>query len=262
MLVIAGSDSGGGAGIQADIKTITAFGGFAATAVTAVTAQNSFGVTGMEELSAALVEKQICAVLDDIGADIVKTGMLGSAALIETVHTVLARYPDLPRVIDPVMVATSGARLLPVDAVAALGKHMLPGASVLTPNLPEAASLLAWGPITSIARMEEAGHALCAAGAHAVLVKGGHREGEDICDVLVDDAGRVRHFTGSRIATPHDHGTGCTLASAIAVQLAQGVALDCAVEQARLYVRDAMEAAMPFGKGASRPMNHAVWIRK
>lgn len=258
VLIIAGSDSGGGAGIQADIKAVTAMAGFAATALTALTAQNTLGVHGVLPVPAAFLRQQIAVVLQDIGADVVKTGMLGDAATIETVCDALAEFaPGVPLVLDPVMVAKGGHHLLATDAVATLRRRLLPMASVLTPNLPEAEAL-AGMTIASLADMRAAAAALLALGVPAVLLKGGHLPGETVVDLLATPAG-TEAFAAPRIDTRHTHGTGCTLASALAAGLAQGMALRDAVARARAYVRAAIAAAPGYGAGHG-PLDHAVTV--
>jgi hydroxymethylpyrimidine/phosphomethylpyrimidine kinase len=255
VLIAAGSDSGGGAGIQADVKTVTALGGYAATAITALTAQNTQGVFGVVPVAPAFIRQQLEVVLDDIGADCVKTGMLHDAEVIETVAaTLAAKAPDVPLVVDPVMVAKGGESLLQAAAIATLKARLLPRATVLTPNLPEAEALTG-ERIGDPAAMARAGAALRAAGAAAVLVKGGHLPGSRLVDVLVTAEG-VHVFEGERIATRHTHGTGCTLASAIATGLAQGMALLAAIERARRYVAEAIRTAPAIG-GGHGPLNHA-----
>lgn len=259
VLVIAGSDSGGGAGIQADIKAITALGAYAATAVTALTAQNTMGVAGIHPAPPDFVRQQIEVVLDDIGADAIKTGMLADAGIIDlVVQSLAARAPDIPLVVDPVMIAKGGAALLEPAALAALRERLLPRATVLTPNIPEAEALTGM-TITDAAGQEEAGRALCARGAGAVLVKGGHGDGPVVVDVLVGPSGVVR-MESPRIVTRHTHGTGCTLASAIAAGLAQGLALEAAVRRARAYVQAAIAAAPGYGRGHG-PLAHDVTVR-
>jgi len=256
VLAIAGSDSGGGAGIQADIKTIAALGVYAATAITALTAQDTLGVHGVMAVPPAFVARQIAVVLGDIGADAVKTGMLGDAATIEAVCDALSGC-DAPVVVDPVMVAKGGARLLSPDAVAVLVARLLPRAAVLTPNIPEAEALtgLAVGDLTG---MHRAAEALLRLGAPAVLLKGGHLPGDTLTDLLATRAG-TEAFAASRIASRHTHGTGCTLASAIATGLAQGMTLREAVVRARTYVRAAIAAAPGYGSGHG-PLNHGVQV--
>jgi hydroxymethylpyrimidine/phosphomethylpyrimidine kinase len=256
VLVIAGSDSGGGAGIQADIKTITAFGAYAAAAITALTAQNTLGVHAVHMVPPDFVSRQIAVVLDDIGADVVKTGMLGDAATIEAVCETLTRHGTrMPVVVDPVMVATTGARLLTADALAALKRSLLPLACLITPNLPEAEALAGMA-IPDIAAMHHAAVAMLTLGVPAVLLKGGHMQGEQVVDLLATSDG-VEEFVAPRIVTRHTHGTGCTLASAIAAGLAQDLSLRDAVIRARAYVRAAIAAAPGFGAGHG-PLNHAV----
>ncbi len=255
VLIIAGSDSGGGAGIQADIKTVTMLDAFAMTAVTALTAQNTQGVFAVLPVAPDFIRQQIEVVLDDIGADAVKTGMLHDKGVIATVASVLAeRAADVPLVVDPVMVAKGGAPLIEPDAIEALKALLIPQAAVLTPNLPEA-EILAGGSIASLAQMKEVGAALLRLGCRAVLLKGGHLAGDDVHDVLVTASG-MREWQSRRIATRHTHGTGCTLASAIAAGLAQGMAVEPAVERARAYVQRAILGAPGFGHGHG-PLDHA-----
>jgi hydroxymethylpyrimidine/phosphomethylpyrimidine kinase len=255
VLIIAGSDSGGGAGIQADIKTVTMLDGYAATAITALTAQNTEGVYGVLPIPPEFIRRQIEVVLDDIGADAVKTGMLHDAAVIETVAVVLQqRAPAVPLVVDPVMVAKGGARLIDPDAVEALKRLLIARATVLTPNLPEAETLCG-KTIGDIAAMRSAGKELLGLGCRAVLVKGGHLPGNLVSDVLVTAAG-IRVWESPRIDTRHTHGTGCTLASAIAAGLAQGLDIEHAVDRARAYVQHAIASAPGFGRGHG-PLDHA-----
>ena len=258
VLAIAGSDSGGGAGIQADIKTITALGVYAATAITALTAQNTLGVQGIRMVPPEFIYQQIFVVLDDIGADAVKTGMLGDVATIETVADALARHaPAVPLVLDPVMVAKGGARLLDPGSVHALIRHLLPKASVITPNLPEA-EVLSGRSITDTEAMREAASVLLDLGVPAVLLKGGHLPGETVVDLLATRDG-VEAFAAPRIDSRHTHGTGCTLGSAIAAGLAQGMTLRDAVLRAREYVRAAISSAPGFG-GGHGPLNHHIAV--
>jgi hydroxymethylpyrimidine/phosphomethylpyrimidine kinase len=258
VLVIAGSDSGGGAGIQADIKTVTALGGFAATALTALTAQNTLGVHAVHPVPLDFVRRQIAVVMADIGADVIKTGMLGDSATIETVCDTLAECASVvPQVLDPVMVAKGGHPLLAAESVATLRRRLLPMASVITPNLPEAEALSGMA-IGSVADMRVAAAALLALGVAAVLLKGGHLEGETVVDLLATADG-IEAFAADRIHTRHTHGTGCTLASAVATGLAQGMALRDAVIRARAYVRAAMAAAPGYGAGHG-PLDHAVTV--
>lgn len=259
VLSIAGSDSGGGAGIQADIKTITALGGYAATAITAITAQNTLSVRDIHPVPSAIIRAQIDAVLEDIGADCIKTGMLLDSEIIEGVYERLtALGPHIPRVVDPVMVATSGARLIDEGAVAALKARLIPGAALLTPNIPEA-EVLCDMKVTDLEAMKRAGQALLALGARAVLLKGGHMMGPQVQDVLVSGQG-IEIFSSPRIDTEHTHGTGCTLASAVATGLAQGMGLVDAVRRARNYVHEAIRTAPGLGAGQG-PLNHGHTVR-
>jgi hydroxymethylpyrimidine/phosphomethylpyrimidine kinase len=259
VLIIAGSDSGGGAGIQADIKTVTMLDGFAATAITALTAQNTLGVFGILPIPPDFIRQQIETVLDDIGADAVKIGMLHDEAVIATVAAALAeRASGVPLVLDPVMVAKGGAALIEPAAIDALRRLLIPRAAVLTPNLPEA-ELLAGIGIDTVAAMHRAADALLALGCGAVLVKGGHLAGDTVHDVLASAAGH-RVWSHARIDSPHTHGTGCTLASAIACGLAQGLATAAAVERARAYVRAAIATAPGIGRGHG-PLDHAHPLR-
>lgn len=256
VLIIAGSDSGGGAGIQADVKSVTALGGFAATAITALTAQNTLGVHDVFPVDIDFVQQQMRVVLDDIGADSLKTGMLHSAEVIEAVCAVIDDDgADIPLVVDPVMVAKGGAALLDVDSVTTLRDRLLPLARVITPNIPEAEKILgAPGSISSVADMKQAAEALKALGAGAVLVKGGHMEGDALSDVLLDDDG-YHIFETQRVDTVHTHGTGCTLASAIATGLAQKMSLPDAVGRAQAYVVAAIKGAPGYGAGHG-PIDH------
>ncbi|MBI1778801.1 MAG: bifunctional hydroxymethylpyrimidine kinase/phosphomethylpyrimidine kinase [Proteobacteria bacterium] len=259
VLIIAGSDSGGGAGIQADIKTVTALGAYAATAITALTAQNTEGVFGVHDVPAAFVQQQMRLVLSDIGADCLKTGMLHNQAVIEAVVDVIQHEArGIPLVVDPVMVAKGGAPLLEADALGALKTLLLPRANIITPNLPEAELLVGFA-ISGLEDQKRAGAALLAQGYRAALVKGGHLADETIHDVLVlPNATTV--FSGPRIETRHTHGTGCTLASAIAAGLAQGMPLAAAVKRARDFVFEAIRTAPGFGQGHG-PINHAHTVK-
>ena len=258
VLICAGSDSGGGAGIQADIKAVTALGGFAMTAITALTAQNTLGVQGVVGVEPAFIRMQLASCLDDLGADAVKTGMLGDSATIEAVcEEIASRAPGVPLVADPVMVAKGGHRLLAQDAVETLKRRLLPLASLITPNIPEA-EVLAGHAITNEAEMLDAAEMMLTLGVPAVLLKGGHMEGEVLVDILATPEGVVR-WAEPRIATRHTHGTGCTLASAIATGLAQGLELREAVERARRYVRAAILAAPGYGAGHG-PLDHGVTV--
>lgn len=260
VLIIAGSDSGGGAGIQADIKTVTCLGGFAATAVTALTAQNTLGVHAVVPVEADFIARQIEVVLSDIGADCIKTGMLHSAEVIETVADAITRLaPGVALVVDPVMVAKGGAALLQADAVDALKRSLLPLASLITPNVPEAKAL-AGDADDGDDWMAETGRTLLALGPKAVLMKGGHVAGDAVRDLLVTPGGQ-ESFESRRIHTRHTHGTGCTLASAIATGLAQGLELSAAVARACEYVHEAIRTAPGLGAGHG-PLNHAHTLRR
>ncbi|MCA0246518.1 MAG: bifunctional hydroxymethylpyrimidine kinase/phosphomethylpyrimidine kinase [Proteobacteria bacterium] len=259
VLIMAGSDSGGGAGIQADIKAVTAMGGFAATAITALTAQNTEGVHGVLAVDPAFIAQQIEVVLTDIGADALKTGMLHSAEVIGVVTAGIRKHaPGVPLVVDPVMVAKGGHRLLLNEAETALRDVLLPMAALVTPNLPEA-EVLAGIPVRVEADMKRAAEKIAALGARAVLMKGGHLDGDRVVDLLFHE-GRFDRFEDRRIDSHSTHGTGCTLASAIAAGLAQKMSLYDAVARARAYVHKAIETAPGFGRGHG-PLNHAVTVR-
>ena len=244
VLTIAGSDSSGGAGIEADIKTISALGGYACTAITALTAQNTTGVFGIHTLPADFVKLTIQTVLSDIGADAIKIGMLAN---VEIVVAVAQSLPAIPVVLDPLMIATSGASLLAPDAIDAMRRLLIPHATLITPNLPETAALTGIVP-TGPANYATAGQALIALGAHAALIKGGHAEGELLTDILVHANG-IETITYPRIVTRNTHGTGCTLAAAIATGLAQKLSLVDAVHRARHYLQNAIIQAPGFGAG-------------
>ena len=258
VMVIAGSDSGGGAGIQADIKTVTALGGYAMTAVTALTAQNTEGVNGIVETPAGFIGKQMRLVLKDIGADVIKIGMVPNEETIEAVHyTYMEFAPNVPLVLDPVMMAKGGHPLIDRDAIHMVRQHFLLHCHVATPNIPEA-EVLTGMEIHSLDDMKHAAEVMITLGCQRTLIKGGHfRDGESamVYDVLFDENG-VEVFEDTRIDTPHTHGTGCTLASAIAVSMAQGMTLRDSVIRARAYVRQAILTAPGFGKGHG-PLNHA-----
>lgn len=254
VLIIAGSDSGGGAGIQADIKTVTALGGYAMTAITAITVQDTMGVHGVHAVPVNIVRDQIARVLGDIGADAIKTGMLVGADIVEAVTDVLRAYAkNIPAVVDPVMIAKGGARLLDDNAISAVKKKLLPLAAVVTPNASEAAALTGV-KVESADDLVRAGKALLALGAKAALVKGGHLKGDTITDALVTKDG-VQLFRSARIQTTSTHGTGCTLASALATGLAQGFSLEDAAARARAFVQEAIRTAPGFGRGHG-PLNH------
>ena len=247
-LSIAGSDSGGGAGIQADLKTFSALGVFGMTAITAVTIQNTRGVIGYEPLPPQVVAEQIRAVVTDIGVDAAKTGMLASAAIVEAVADAVAETRIANLVVDPVSVSKHGHRLLDEDAVGALRERIVPLATLVTPNLPEAAALAGF-EVTDRDGMEEAARAIRAMGHGAVLVKGGHLPGATGADDLFFDGDRMTWIAGEWIETPNTHGTGCTLSSAIAAYLARGAGLFEAVRQGKAFVTEAIRAALPLGGG-------------
>lgn len=259
VLIVAGSDSGGGAGIQADIKSVTALGGFAMTAITALTAQSTEGVFGVHEVPTAFLRQQMELVIDDLGVDCVKTGMLHSAPVIETVCDVLEeRLPDVPLVVDPVMVAKGGHPLLEPSAMDVLKNRLITRATVLTPNVPEA-ELLTGLAIGDEGAMRQAAELLMSFGPRAVLLKGGHMSGRDVVDLLASEDG-IEAIRGPRIETKHTHGTGCSLASAIACGLAQGLSLAKAIHRARNYVLTAIATAPGWGRGHG-PLNHAHTVR-
>jgi hydroxymethylpyrimidine/phosphomethylpyrimidine kinase len=256
VLIIAGSDSGGGAGIQADIKTVTALGGYAATALTALTAQNTEGVQGILPVAPAFVKQQITSVLSDIGADAIKTGMLLDHGVIEAAADAIeSGAPQAALVVDPVMIASTGARLLDPRAFDALERRLIARAAVVTPNAPEAEALTGQR-IANLDDMRRAADALLRVGAKAVMVKGGHLPGDVLRDLVVSASGESFVLEARRIATRHTHGTGCTLASAIATGIAQGMALRPAIERAHDFVQAAIRTAPGLGRGHG-PLNHA-----
>ena len=254
VLIIAGSDSSGGAGIQADIKTCAAFGAYAATAITAVTAQNTTGVQQVEYMPPELVRAQIRSVISDIGADVVKIGMLGTKEIIEVVAEEIEPL-DAFIILDPVAVATSGDALLLDDALSALKDTLLPLADLVTPNVPEA-ELLTGLKIKDVDDLTPAGDALLKMNVYAALMKGGHLEGKSVVDVLVSEEG-ANIMSGPRIHSRHTHGTGCTLASAIAANMALGAPLEEAVMSAREFVYQAIKTAPKLGQG-NGPLNHGL----
>ena len=263
-LTIAGSDSGGGAGIQADLKTFSALGVYGASAITAITAQNTLGVTAVEEVSPGLVGAQIDAVLADLEVGAVKIGMLFSAPIVWAVAERLTG--EVPVVLDPVMVAKSGDALLQPEAVAALVEALLPRATLLTPNLPEAARLLDAAPARDLDEMARQGEALIARGAGAVLMKGGHGKGPSCTDILVVPGTEPVMLSSERLATRNTHGTGCTLSAAIAAGLAKGLGLEAAVRGAHGYLNAAIRAAERLAVGHGHgPVHHfhgsAAWAR-
>ena len=255
VLICAGSDSGGGAGIQADIKTVTALGGFATTAITALTAQNTMGVSSIIEVPVNFLLEQIRVVLSDLGADCIKTGMLHNVQVIEAVSEAIEKDGGKKYlVVDPVMIAKGGQELLESSALHALKSYMIVRADLLTPNIPEA-ELLTGLEISDIDTMRRAAHAILEMGSKAVLLKGGHLKDETLTDILVTkDVEKT--FSGPRLLTKHTHGTGCSMASAVATGIAQGNTLEMAVQRARDYVFTAIKTAPQFGKGHG-PLNHA-----
>lgn len=261
VLIIAGSDSGGGAGVQADIKTVTALGGYAMTAITAITVQNTIGVTDVHAVPPLIVKGQIEAVMGDLGADAWKLGMLGSAAHVRVVVEAFYAVGDgVPVVLDPVMVAKGGASLLAADAVAVIRDDLMPIAVIVTPNAPEAEALTGV-EVRDLDGQKRAAEILVGKlGAFSALVKGGHIEGDVIRDVLLTQDG-LRVFESPRIATRATHGTGCTLASAITVYIAQGVGIEPAVERARAYLMEAIRHAPGFG-GGHQPLGHGWPLHK
>ena len=254
-LTIAGSDSGGGAGIQADLKTFHQFGVFGTSVITAVTAQNTVGVRAWEPVSVDLVTRQLEALAADVPPQGVKSGMLGAAAVVEAVAAVMTRQRFPNYVLDPVMVATSGDRLLERDAERLIVRHLLPLATLVTPNLDEATVLIG-DAVRTADEMERAGHALLRLGAKAALVTGGHLTGPEVVDVLVADGG-ARRYTHPRLETTSTHGTGCTLSAAVTAGLALGRPLERAVTDALDFVHRAIAAAPGLGAGHG-PLNHFV----
>ncbi|ACA19268.1 phosphomethylpyrimidine kinase [Methylobacterium sp. 4-46] len=262
-VTVAGSDSGGGAGIQADLKTFSALGVYGASVVTALTAQNTLGVQAVHEVPGDFVARQIASVFGDLAVGAVKIGMLAREPVIAAVAEGLAAHAaGIPVVLDPVMVATSGDRLLAADAVASLRDRLIPRASVLTPNLPEAAILLGEPLAADEAAMLAQGRRLLALGPGAVLMKGGHGAGEESTDLLVGPGEDVLRLTGPRLATRHTHGTGCTLSAALAAGLARGLPLPDAARAAKAYLAAALAAAerLAVGRGHG-PVHHfhALW---
>ena len=258
VLIIAGSDSGGGAGIQADIKAVTMLGGFAATAITAVTIQNTLGVHGVYPLPIDVIEAQAKAVLDDIGADALKTGMLGSVEVVEAVAGLIDYADNVPTVVDPVMIAKGGSPLLEDRAVEAVRRLMVPRAALLTPNAPEAEALTGIA-VADLEGQRRAGEALLELGARAVLMKGGHVPGETVIDLLLTRDGETV-LESERVDTRHTHGTGCTLASACAAGIAKGLPLQTAVAEAWAYVAEAIRRAPGLGQGHG-PLDHGWPLR-
>jgi hydroxymethylpyrimidine/phosphomethylpyrimidine kinase len=255
VLIVAGSDSGGGAGIQADVKAVTMLGGYAATAITALTAQNTLGVQGILPVDPDFVALQMQSVLTDIGADAIKIGMLASAKTVRRVAATCRSLASMvPVVLDPVLIAKGGESLLEKDAQEALLGELVPMAALVTPNAPEA-EVLTGVPVAREADLDRAAERLLLLGASAALVKGGHLPGEKVVDVLRTADGAALRFESPRIATRSTHGTGCTLASAIATGIAEGLTLKDAVERGRAYVYEAIRSAPGLGAGHG-PLNH------
>lgn len=259
-MTIAGSDSGGGAGIQADLKTFTALGVYGTSVLTAITAQNTLGVHGVQAIEPAMVGAQLEAVLSDIGTDAAKTGMLFSAPIIEVVAEQIRIHGLTKLVVDPVMVAKGGASLLQVEATEALKRVLLPLAYCVTPNLPEA-EVLTGLTVTDRAGMRRAGEAILALGARSVVIKGGHLVGEEAVDLLLTAKGEPLWLPAPRLETRHTHGTGCTFSAALAAGLAQGLALEGAVRQAKRFITDAIRTAPGIGAGHG-PTNHLCWAKE
>ena len=256
VLSIAGSDSGGGAGIQADLKTIAALGGYGMTAITAITVQNTVGVRAIQALPPELLAQQIDAVAEDIGVDAVKIGMLHDAPVVQAVAAAIRRHRFAHVVLDPVMVATSGDKLIHPDTMAVLIRELFPLATLITPNLDEAGWLIG-RPIRTADELEPAARELLALGARAVLLKGGHLDGPELTDLLLAPPAAPQRWSAGRIDTRNTHGTGCTLSSAIACGLAQGLPLAEAVDAARRYVRGALQAGADVSTGRGHgPLNH------
>lgn len=257
VLTIAGSDCSGGAGVQADLKTFTVFRTYGMSVLTALTAQNTLGVSAVLPVPPAFVRAQLDAVVEDIGVDAAKTGMLASAAIINAVADGVRAHAVAPLVVDPVMVAQSGARLLEDDACAALREALLPLAAVVTPNIPEAEALLG-ERIAGLADQRRAAERLVALGAGAALVKGGHLDGAEAIDVL-HDGHTLHELRAARLATPHTHGTGCITAAALAAELARGRTLLEAAHTAKRFVTAAIAGGLALG-GGSGPANPLVWL--
>ncbi|MEO6522897.1 MAG: bifunctional hydroxymethylpyrimidine kinase/phosphomethylpyrimidine kinase [Mucilaginibacter sp.] len=256
VLTIAGSDSGGGAGIQADLKTFSALGCYGTSAITAVTVQNTLGVTGIHSIPPEIVQGQIRSVMDDIKPAAIKIGMVHSAELAIAIADVLKDYPDIPVIFDPVMVSTSGHRLIESDTIATLKKELFPIAKVITPNLDEA-ELLSAMKISTVGDMKEAASRMISAGCNAVLVKGGHTKGAELFDVYLDKNGSEKIFRSAAIQTNNTHGTGCTLSSAIASFIALGDEMIIAIEKAKIYVHQAILSGKDVKTGEGHgPLNH------
>ncbi|MDN3580890.1 bifunctional hydroxymethylpyrimidine kinase/phosphomethylpyrimidine kinase [Mucilaginibacter flavus] len=256
LLTIAGSDSGGGAGIQADLKTFSALGCYGTSAITAITVQNTLGVTGIHSIPATIVQQQIKVVMDDIKPMAIKIGMVHSAELALAIATVVKDYPQVPVIFDPVMVSTSGHRLIEKDTIVTLQKELFPISRLITPNLNEA-EILAAMKIDTLADMQEAARHMIKAGCNAVLVKGGHLQGPDLFDLYLDKNGAKKIFQSAAVSTQNTHGTGCTLSSAIAAFVGLNHDICTAIEKAKAYVHQAIVAGHDVKTGEGEgPLNH------
>ncbi len=262
VLSIAGSDSGGGAGIQADIKAISACGGYAATAITAITVQNTLGVTAVHPIPTEIIEGQIEAVLSDIGADAIKIGMLHSEEVIEVVCRAIDKYKPRHVVLDPVMVSTSGHRLIEQSAIDMLSRELIPRATIITPNIPEAEILLGY-KIANQEALPDAAHELSRDGSISVLLKAGHLTEEMLTDIFLEAGGTIHYLSSPRLDTPNTHGTGCTLSSAVAAFLAKGQTPAEAVRNAKEYLRSALISGARFEIGHGHgPVDHQYATRR
>jgi len=256
VLTIAGSDSGGGAGIQADLKTFSALGCFGTSAITAITVQNTLGVKAIHSVPPDIIEGQILAVIEDIKPKAIKIGMMDRPEVVEVIVKVLKNHPNIPVVFDPVMVATSGHKLIHEETIEVLSRDLIPLVQLVTPNMDEAA-ILSGMELKDKNDLEMAGLKILSQGANAVLVKGGHLKGEKVYDILIQDANQITVFESDKIATPNVHGTGCTLSSAITAELAKGNSLEKAVDLARAYVWNAIDRGKDVVTGSGNgPLNH------
>jgi hydroxymethylpyrimidine kinase/phosphomethylpyrimidine kinase len=256
VLIIAGSDSGGGAGIQGDIKSASACGAYAATAITSITVQNTLGVSNVFDLPIEIVQQQIEAVLSDIGADVIKTGMLSTAEIIIAIVETLKNYPQIKLVVDPVMVAKGGAKLLQNSALEALKTKLLPTAYLVTPNIPEAEILSGLKISNEVEMIETAKIILQQTGAKNIILKGGHLENENLVDILLEGStGKITKIASKKISTKNTHGTGCSFASSISAFLAQDLSLECAFKNAHEYIYNAIKNAPDIGHGHG-PIEH------
>jgi len=256
VLTIAGSDSGGGAGIQADLKTFSALGCFGTSAITAITVQNTLGVKAIHSVPPDIIEGQILAVIEDIKPKAIKIGMMDRPEVVEVIVRVLKSHPHIPVVFDPVMVATSGHKLIHEETIDVLSRELIPLVQLVTPNMDEAA-ILSGMELKDKNDLEMAGLKILSQGANAVLVKGGHLKGETVYDILIQDANQITVFESDKIVTLNVHGTGCTLSSGIAAEMAKGNKLEEAVDQARAYVWNAIDAGKDVATGSGNgPLNH------